>query len=1115
MRRTLVRILGALSVLASTLALTVGAAPPASAAPGDPFDPADSIVFVAQDVPTRLFRAIPDGAGNVTFQPEGPASAINYNAIGYNPADNYVWGIKTSNPTAATGPASWPLGSIIRVGEGGVITRVGSAATGAVSNVGAFGGDGFFYVGGSGSTTMYRIHPTSGAIVGSYTLPATTGAPDLAYANGYFWGVDAAGQIVRVLLGPTPQVATFPSPVPAGGYGAAWTYGNGNLGFSENGTGQVVQVAVTNPGGLPSFSIVSTQPGPASGNNDGAASLGMPTDLAIAKTGPTPLVAGAQATYILTVTNNGPGNASGFVVTDTVPAALTNVASPTPGCTVLGNTVTCTGGRLEAGNSTQITITADVPAGQFLCVTNTASVLANEEDTNTSNDTASVQSCPDAGLSLVKASTTTEITTPGQIVTYDLTVTNTGPVTVTDIAISDPLADPVTCPLTSLGAGQSMVCTAELAVTQAQLDGGGPVVNTATATGNGPGGPVPPAEAPPVEVDVVQDPGLELVKSADPVDSLPAVDEDVTYTFVATNTGNVTLTDVSITDPMPGLSALSCDAALPATLAPLGQVTCTATYTVTQDDVDAGTITNAATATATPPSGVDVEATDEVTVPADQAPDLALDKWADRTEVDAAGEVITYTFVATNTGNVTITGVSIDDPMPGLSALDCAIAVPATLAPGQNLVCTATYEVTQDDLDGGGTITNVATVTGTPPEGDDVTGESPEVEVPISQEPALNLQKEADPGEVDEAGQVIAYTLVATNTGNVTLTDVAIDDPLPGLSALDCDQAVPATLAPGETLECTATYEVTQDDVDAGGVTNVATVTGTPPDGPPLEEESPPVTVIAVPEPSLTIVKTSDAEPFGVGDVVAYEFLVANTGNTTIVGVFVEDPLLDAPADCPATELAPGESMTCTGARTATQDDVDAGEIVNTATAHGVPPTGQRISSPPSTETVPSEPHAPGLAVDKQADQDTFSHVGEVIGFRFVVTNTGNVTITGIVVDDDLLDAPAVCPATELAPGETMTCTGSRAITAAEIAAGELVNTASVSGTTPSGETIVSAADSVRVAYQAPPGAPGSPTAPGGGSLPRTGSDAVTLVQLAMALLVLGLLARRSRLRMI
>ena len=66
------------------------------------------------------------------------------------------------------------------------------------------------------------------------------------------------------------------------------------------------------------------------------------------------------------------------------------------------------------------------------------------------------------------------------------------------------------------------------------------------------------------------------------------------------------------------------------------------------------------------------------------------------------GDAVTYTFTATNTGNVTLAGVTISDPLPGLSALVCA--QPVDLPPGGVLSCTATYALTQADLDAGGVV---------------------------------------------------------------------------------------------------------------------------------------------------------------------------------------------------------------------------------------------------------------------------------------------------------------------------------------------------------------------------------------------------------------------------
>ena len=75
---------------------------------------------------------------------------------------------------------------------------------------------------------------------------------------------------------------------------------------------------------------------------------------------------------------------------------------------------------------------------------------------------------------------------------------------------------------------------------------------------------------------------------------------------MVTNSGNVTLTSVRVTDPLPGLSAVTCPLG---TLAPGASETCTATYTTTQADVNAGGVTNTGTASGRPPTGPPVTAT--------------------------------------------------------------------------------------------------------------------------------------------------------------------------------------------------------------------------------------------------------------------------------------------------------------------------------------------------------------------------------------------------------------------------------------------------------------------------------------------------------------------------
>jgi uncharacterized repeat protein (TIGR01451 family) len=93
--------------------------------------------------------------------------------------------------------------------------------------------------------------------------------------------------------------------------------------------------------------------------------------------------------------------------------------------------------------------------------------------------------------------------------------------------------------------------------------------------------------------------------------------------------------------------------------------------------------------------------------------------------------------------------------------------------------------------------------------------------------PHLTLTKDAVPTTYHAVGDVIGYTLVATNDGGVELDGVTIGDPL--LPSLACVPTQPVTLAAGAALTCTASYAVTQGDLNAGAVHNTASASGTIP----------------------------------------------------------------------------------------------------------------------------------------------------------------------------------------------------------------------------------------------------------------------------------------------
>ena len=173
----------------------------------------------------------------------------------------------------------------------------------------------------------------------------------------------------------------------------------------------------------------------------------------------------------------------------------------------------------------------------------------------------------------------------------------------------------------------------------------------------------------------------------------------------------------------------------------------------------------------------------------------------------------------------------------------------------------------------------------------------------IAQAPTLTVTKTSTTADVQSVGQVVPYTFVATNTGNVTLTGVGITDTQTApslntsLSAITCQSlATPTatcsgsttTLLPGQSATFAANYTVTAADLTHGSVADSATATGTPPTGSPVT--SPPAT-LSLPAATLTVAKSvTSTGPYNtVGQTVTYKFVATNTGTTSLTGVSITD----------------------------------------------------------------------------------------------------------------------------------------------------------------------------------------------------------------------------------
>ena len=156
--------------------------------------------------------------------------------------------------------------------------------------------------------------------------------------------------------------------------------------------------------------------------------------------------------------------------------------------------------------------------------------------------------------------------------------------------------------------------------------------------------------------------------------------------------------------------------------------------------------------------------------------------------------------------------------------------------------------------------------------------------------------------------------------------------------------------------------------------------------------------------PALTLVKSATPATYSAaGQTISYSYLVTNSGNVSLAGpVTVTDD--KATVTCPAVStvgnssstLDPGESITCTASYTITQADLNSGSVTNVATAHA-----GGTNSNQDTETVTAVRNA-ALSLVKSASPATYSSVGAVISYSYLVTNSGNVSLAGpVTITDD------------------------------------------------------------------------------------------------------------------
>ncbi len=757
--------------------------------------------------------------------------------------------------------------------------------------------------------------------------------------------------------------------------------------------------------------------------------------------------------YLLTNTGN--------VRLDAVNLTDDKISLTCPAVTIpAGGNITCT--------SDPYTITqADLDAG---AVTNTATANATDPGGTAITpvtDDLTVDAAQMPALTMAKSGSFHGSFLVGETISYSYLVTNSGnvelpgPFTVNDNKF---LPTVISCPAGALAPTDSVTCTASYSIDAADITAGF-VSNSATANTTFDGNPVT-SNSDAVNLSPTGTPSLAISKSAD-LASFSALGETITYTFTVTNDGtlDIDLTGVDATtivsDDKIGAGGVDCadPNPLPAALLIGQSLTCTGTYDVTQTDIDNAEVTNIATATLTV-AGSDVTSPEtDATVPSAITPGFTLDKVTATADYGDVGDPIDYTFSVTNTSAQTITTIDISDPL--LGGLICTVG---PVGPSATVSCPATYtyNVTQGDLDNG-SVTNNATALGRTPSGAPLTASDSEtVNADGTVLPSLSVDKRASAATFAAVGEVIDYVIDVTNDGKITLTDVVVTDPQLGLT---CN--LPA-IAPGATnSSCSGRHTITQADIDAGSYVNTANAASAA-NG--LSDSDPNTVTGPAADPSVALSKTADGGFTLKDDVVTFTLRAENTGNVTLTGVTISDPDVTFAPACVAQDLAPGQSYSCTGTYTVLQADVDAGGFTNVGGVTGNPPTGPAETDSASVD-VPGPAENPGVSVDKTIAGNPASFaLGETLTFNFVVTNTGNVTLTGLNINDPDPRITLNCALDDLEPGEsTTTCAGGTpaltadlTITQDEVDFGAVTNTVDVIGATTEG-TAVAADDEVTI----------------------------------------------------
>ena len=291
------------------------------------------------------------------------------------------------------------------------------------------------------------------------------------------------------------------------------------------------------------------------------------------------------------------------------------------------------------------------------------------------------------GIKINKTANETKICA-GQNVTYYYNVTNNGNVSLAKINVSDDKCTNVVCPGTTLAANESMICNCTTALTQAGNITNIATVNATVSQGTLQGINISDEDDATVEVESC---GASIIINKTANETKTSVGQNVTYYYNVTNNGNVSLTNISVSDDK--CEVVNCQKD---NLNVNESMTCNCSTTLTQ----CGNVTNTADVTAIDGQGNTVTAYNSATVEVICNASINLNKTANSSQINT-GENVTYYYNVTNNGNVNLTNINVSD-----DKCSNVVCPKDNLAVNESMTCNCSTTLTQC-----GNVTNTADVT--------------------------------------------------------------------------------------------------------------------------------------------------------------------------------------------------------------------------------------------------------------------------------------------------------------------------------------------------------------------------------------------------------------------